>query len=90
MKKYPNTPEIRLNIPDDIKFQIVDKIKAYAKEKNYDCNFADGVRVNYPDGFALVRASNTGPSITLRFEGGTEEILESRKKEFMDLIDKFK
>ena len=90
MKKYPNTPEIRLTIPDEIKFTIVNKIKEYARLKEYDCNFADGVRVNYPDGFALVRASNTGPSITLRFEGGTEEILEARKKEFMDLIEQFK
>lgn len=90
MKKYPNTPEIRLAIPDEAKLDIVEKIKEYAKEKNYNCNFVDGVRVNYPDGFALVRASNTGPTITLRFEAETEEILESRKKEFMDLIDKFK
>ena len=90
MKKYFSTPEIRLNISDDIKFDVVEKIKAYAKEKNYECNFADGVRVNYPDGFALVRASNTGPYITCRFESSTETKLENIKNEFLSKIEEFK
>ncbi len=90
MKKLPNTPEIRVKVTDDNKFTIVNKIKEYAKEKSYSCNFIDGVRVDYKEGFALVRASNTGPYLTLRFEASTEEELLQRKNEFMDLIDKFK
>ena len=90
MPKYESSPEIRLTIDDNIKFQIIDKIKEYVKEKNYNASFIDGVRVNYSDGFALVRASNTGPSITARFEASTKEELEIRQKEFLDLIDKFK
>ena len=90
MSKYESSPEIRLTIDDNIKFQVIDKIKEYVKEKNYNASFIDGVRVNYSDGFALVRASNTGPFITARFEASTKEVLEIRQKEFLDLIDRFK
>ena len=90
MKKLPNTPEIRIKVSDDNKFSIVNKIKEYVKKQGYSCNFIDGVRVDYKDGFALVRASNTGPYLTLRFEAGTEEILKERQDEFINLIDEFK
>ena len=48
------------------------------------------IDVIYDDGFALVRASNTGPTITLRFEASTEERLEERKNEFLQLVERFK
>ena len=86
--KYVSTPEIRLNAPDDKKREIVEKVKKYALDKNYNCNTSDGVRVNYTDGFALVRCSNTGPMITLRFEAKDQNTLESRKKEYMEIIEK--
>lgn len=85
-----STPEIRLEVSDDNKFQIVEEVKEYAKEKNYNCNFADGVRVDYDDGFALVRASNTGPYLTMRFEASNEEILKQRQEEFMNIINSLK
>ena len=47
----------------------------------------DGVKVIFPDGFALVRASNTGPNITARFEAKTEERLKSLQDEFTNLIN---
>ena len=90
MNKLLSTPEIRINIDDDIKFEVIDKIKNYAKEHNYNAVFVDGVRVNYDDGFALVRASNTSPCITMRFEASTEELLNKRKNEFLSLVNKFK
>ena len=86
--KYVSTPEIRLNAPDDKKREIVEKVKKYALDKNYNCNTSDGVRVNYTDGFALVRCSNTGPMITLRFEAKDQNTLESRQKEYMEIIEK--
>ena len=46
----------------------------------------DGVRVTFDKGWALVRASNTGPNITLRFEAKTKEFLEKIEKEFTDLV----
>lgn len=86
--KYVSTPEIRLNAPDDKKREIVEKVKKYVLDKNYNCNTSDGVRVNYTDGFALVRCSNTGPMITLRFEAKDQNTLESRQKEYMEIIEK--
>lgn len=89
MEKYVNTPEIRIEVNDNIKFSIVDKIKKYCLNKGYNTNLADGVRVNYEDGFSLIRCSNTGPTITLRFEAKDDITLSERKKEFMDLLNSF-
>ncbi len=86
-EKYYSTPEIRLDVSDNIKFELVDKIKNYALSKNYDCNLCDGVRVNYNDGFSLVRCSNTSPQITLRFEAKDENTLNQRKEEFLNIIN---
>lgn len=86
--KYVSTPEIRLNAPDDKKREIVEKVKKYALSRKYNCNTSDGVRVNYKDGFALVRCSNTGPMITMRFEAKDKDTLEARQKEYMNIIEK--
>lgn len=87
--KYYNTPEIKIPTPDEIKFQIIDKVITYAKAKNYNTLTIDGLRVNNPHSWALVRASNTGPNITLRFEATTKQELESLKKEFTDLVNSY-
>ena len=47
----------------------------------------DGVRVQFEDGWALVRASNTGPNLTARFEANTLERLEELQNEFVNLIN---
>ena len=52
-------------------------------------NDIDGVRVSFSDGWALVRASNTGPNLTLRFEALNEKRLDEIKEEFMDLVNKY-
>lgn len=86
VNRYYSTPEIIINSSDDTKFEIVENVKKYCIEKGYNINDIDGVRVEFDDGWALVRASNTGPNITLRFEGKTEEIKEKIQNEFMSLI----
>ena len=87
LEKFYNTPEIRVNVSDDKKWGIIEKIKEYATHHNYDFSTIDGIRVNYEDGFSLIRCSNTGPNITLRFEAGTKEALEYRKREFLNLVE---
>ncbi|MBW2596293.1 MAG: phosphomannomutase/phosphoglucomutase [Deltaproteobacteria bacterium] len=73
-----NTPEIRVDCPDDIKFQVVERIKdRFAEDEDYDIIDIDGVRVQFEDGWGLVRASNTQPVLVLRFESKTEEGLRS-------------
>ncbi len=77
-----STPEIRVECPDHIKFAVVDKVTAYFKER-YDIIDIDGVRVLFPDGWGLVRASNTQPALVLRFEAMTE----NRLQEIRDLVE---
>lgn len=63
-----NTPEIRVECPDDVKFEAVKRFAAYAKERYRDCVDIDGVRFTDKDAWGLVRPSNTQPVIVLRFE----------------------
>ena len=69
--------------------EVVDKVKAYADSKNYKYNDIDGVRVNFDDGWALVRYSNTGPNITARFEANNEERLQALQDEFVGKINEY-
>ena len=77
----------KIKVTDDSKFDIVNEILEYAKSKNYNILDLDGVRVNFDDGWTLVRASNTGPNITARFEAKTKDRLDSIQKEFTDLLN---
>jgi phosphomannomutase/phosphoglucomutase len=76
------TPEIRVDCPDDIKFQVVEAAKKdLAREHNIID--IDGVRVLFPGGWGLIRASNTQPALVLRFEATSEEAL-SRIREVVE------
>lgn len=82
MVKYYSTPELKVKVDDTKKFEIVSKIEEYVKSKGYNYITIDGVKAKFEDGFALVRASNTGPNITMRFEATTEERLKQLQEEF--------
>ncbi len=77
---YYATPEIRVKSSDEEKFLVVEQVKAYFKDK-YRINEIDGARILFPHGWALVRASNTGPELIVRCEGKTPEDLEQIKAE---------
>lgn len=87
---YYNTPEIKVAVTDETKFKIVEAVTKYVQSKNYKYLDVDGIRVQFDDGWALVRASNTGPNLTLRFEAKTPERLEEIKKEFEEIVEKEK
>lgn len=74
-----NTPEIRADCPDSIKFDVVKRAQDYFREK-YDIIDVDGVRITFPDGWALLRASNTQPVLVLRFEAESAPRLEEIRK----------
>ena len=80
--KTYTTPEIRVECPDDKKFDVVQKVTEYFRER-YDVIDIDGARVLFDDGWGLVRASNTQPVLVLRFEAMSEE----RLKEIRDLVE---
>lgn len=71
------TPEIRIYCPDERKFLIIEKLKSLFN--SFDCCTIDGIRINFPSGWALVRASNTQPALVLRFEADSEEELKKIK-----------
>ena len=87
INKYYATPEILVKASDESKFIIVNEVMEYAKSKNYKMLTLDGIRVLFTDGWALVRASNTGPNITLRFEATTNERLNEIKNEFVSALN---
>lgn len=64
--KTVSTPEIRIDCPDDSKFEAVEKVKEAFK--GYPMITIDGIRIRFDDGWALLRASNTEPVLVLRFE----------------------
>jgi len=66
-----NTPEIRVECPDDVKFSIAEKAKERFRAEGYDIIDVDGVRVRFPEGWGLIRASNTQPVLVMRFEATT-------------------
>src|SRR5713101_5600809 len=68
------TPEIRLDCPDDQKFEVVRKAAAYFRA-NYETIDIDGARVNFSGGWGLVRASNTQPALVMRFEADNAQRL---------------
>ncbi|MEE9132870.1 MAG: phosphomannomutase/phosphoglucomutase [Gemmatimonadota bacterium] len=75
-----STPEIRVDCPDDVKFEIVAKAVDHFKRR-YEVMDVDGARVRMQDGWALIRASNTQPILVLRVEAATEERLEEIRDE---------
>jgi phosphomannomutase/phosphoglucomutase len=77
-----STPEIRLDCPDDKKFQVVEELAREFK-KDHQVIDVDGARVLFDGGWGLVRASNTQPVLVFRFEAQEEERLEEIQQIFM-------
>jgi phosphomannomutase/phosphoglucomutase len=77
-----STPEIRSECPDDIKFKVVERTREYFRTiKDYEVIDVDGMRVNMPGGWGLLRASNTQPVVVLRFEADSEKRLSEIRLE---------
>ena len=82
---FPNdisTPEINIQVTEESKFTIVESLHRDAHWGDANITTLDGVRVDYPKGWGLVRASNTTPVLVLRFEAETEEELKRIQEVF--------
>ncbi len=77
-----STPELNLEVTDEGKFQIIDRLRTRADFGEANITTIDGVRVDYPDGWGLCRASNTTPVLVLRFEAENEAALARIKQIF--------
>ena len=78
-----STPELNINVDDENKFLIIER---FARECSLDGNKVtiDGLRIEFENGWGLLRASNTTPKLVLRFEGNTKEALNSIKADFLN------
>ena len=81
LPKTVSTPEIRVDCPEDKKFLVAEQAKKAFVE--YPVNTIDGVRITFPHGWGLVRASNTQPVLVMRFEADTQARLE----EYQHLVE---
>ncbi len=66
------TPEIRVDCPDEVKFQVADRVRDGFRKAGRDIIDVDGVRVRFDHGWGLLRASNTQPVLVMRFEAQTK------------------
>jgi phosphomannomutase / phosphoglucomutase len=89
LPKTVTTPEIRFDCPDEIKFDVVRRCaeELHARYKTID---VDGVRVIFPHGWGLVRASNTQPVLVMRFEAATPELLQLYRGEMEAVVQRAK
>lgn len=74
-----STPEIRVDCPDDKKFIIAQRATEYFR-RHYEVIDVDGVRVKFPEGWGLIRASNTQPALVLRFEARSQDKLNEYRR----------
>lgn len=88
INKYYSTEELKVHVEDEIKFKVIEKMNQYCLRKKYNFLTIDGVKAKFEDGFALVRASNTGPNITMRFEATTENRLKELSDEFTNELNR--
>ncbi len=84
--KYPSTPELRVECPEERKFEVVADALAHFK-RTHDVIDTDGVRILFDDGWALIRASNTQPVIVLRFEARSPEGLRSIRDQVAEYLE---
>ena len=88
--RYYSTDELFVDVKEENKKETIQKVKEYVIEKKYKYIDIDGIRVEFNDGWALIRCSNTTPRLSLRFEAKTEIELEKIKNEFMNLLEVIK
>ena len=78
-----STPELNINVTDENKFKIIKEFTDNCRLEG-EKNTIDGLRLDFEDGWGLIRASNTTPKLVLRFEGRSEEILNRIQNDFLN------
>ncbi len=83
---YFASPELNVECADDIKFKVIAGLQDYLRENNYDFIDIDGARINFENGWALARASNTAPVIKCKFEGQSPEALKEIEEKALKIF----
>ena len=83
------TPEIRVQCDDDKKFEVVEKVKSQFR-RDHKVIDVDGARILFPDGWGLVRASNTQDVLVMRFEADTKQSLDAIRSQVEEQVHRAK
>jgi phosphomannomutase/phosphoglucomutase len=81
-----NTPELQIHFDEGEHYNFMKRFEQEASFENADVITIDGMRVNYPDGWGLIRPSNTTPCLVLRFEANSEAVLDQIQSKFREQI----
>jgi phosphomannomutase/phosphoglucomutase len=82
-----NTPELKIMVRDEHKFRLMEKLISSADFKTAEeIMTIDGLRVNFSDGWGLIRPSNTTPCLVMRFEANSQKVLEKIQAIFREFI----
>ena len=81
-----NTPEIRVDCPDEVKFRVADGVRDRLRAAGHEIIDVDGVRAKFARGWGLVRASNTQPILVLRFEAETAALLAEYQRDVEGVV----
>ena len=87
LPKLYSTPELSINVNDENKFKIIDDFSSNCSLKGEKITI-DGLRINFQNGWALIRASNTTPKVVMRFEGDSIEALNNIKNDFINELSR--
>lgn len=82
-----STPEIKIAVAEEQKFALIDRLIKEAHFPSGDITTIDGLRVDFDDGWGLIRASNTAPVLTLRFEAKNKHALQKIKADFQQALN---
>jgi phosphomannomutase/phosphoglucomutase len=89
LPKLVSTPEIRVDCPDETKFQVVDRVAEHFRGTHKVIE-VDGVRVLFEHGWGLLRASNTQPVLVMRFEATNKSLLKNYQEEVEAVLEQAK
>jgi phosphomannomutase/phosphoglucomutase len=89
LRHYYATPEIKVPCSDEEKFQVVNAISAFFSAQYPGSITIDGIRINFPNGWALIRASNTNPYLTVRIEAESAQSLDEIKNIVVEKLREF-
>ena len=87
LPKLYSTPELSINVNDENKFKIIDDFSSNCSLKGEKITI-DGIRINFQNGWGLIRASNTTPKVVMRFEGDSIEALNNIKNDFINELSR--
>ena len=92
LPRYVSSPQVKLELADDIKFDFIDNQIVGAFREAWpeaEFNTIDGIRMDMSDRMAIVRASQNGPYIAVKFEGKTQEVYEEVRRKLLGILKNF-